>query len=205
MKKIMLLLFLISIISCSEKQPQRIVYPENNNENSTEKPIIDTDIKDKLIVDLPQKLDSSNYILFPLKRIPISNSKTRISKTSYSWNRYSIPLENLIFENINTGKTHFITNDTVKIVSFIQLYNAKNTPEKIVVYEVIHKDSNQDGYLDNDDIKSLFISNSNGRKFTQLSPSSQQLLTWNYISESKTIYFKTTTDTNKDGDFDNKG
>ena len=203
MKKYLTLLILILIISCTNKQPQRIVYPENQNEELTEKPIIIEETKDKLIAHLPQKLDSTNYIVFPINRLSINNSKTRISKVSYSSSRYNIPLENLIFENILTGKTHQLTKEKIKILSYQQLFGKKRTSEKIIIYKVISNDSNQDGYLDNNDIASLYISDSDGFNFKQLSKPNEQLLEWNYLYETKKVYFRTVEDTDKNGMFDN--
>ena len=202
MKKYLILILLISMISCTDKQKQRIVYPENNNEELNEQAIIEEDIKDKLMVHLPQKLDSTNYLIFPINRILINNSKTRMSKLSYSSSHYNIPLENLIFENIITGKTHKLTQEKIKILSYQQLFGENRNSEKIIIYKVISHDTNQDGYLDNGDIVSLFISDSSGKKFSRISKSNEQLLEWNYIFETKKVYFRTVNDIDKNGIFD---
>jgi len=63
-------------------------------------------------------------------------------------------------------------------------------------------DTNKDGKLDANDIKSLYISEISGNHFMKLSPDFQELIDWNLIEEKNRLYFRTTEDTNKNGDFD---
>jgi hypothetical protein len=63
-------------------------------------------------------------------------------------------------------------------------------------------DTNKDGKLDANDIKSLYISEISGNHFIKLSPDFQELIDWNLIETKNRLYFRTTEDTNKNGDFD---
>jgi hypothetical protein len=65
-------------------------------------------------------------------------------------------------------------------------------------------DTNKDGKLDNNDIKSLYMSTVSGQKFTKLSPDFQELIDWKIIESKNLLYFRTIEDSNKNGEFDAK-
>ena len=96
-----------------------------------------------------------------------------------------------------------VTKERVKILSYQQLFGEKRNPEKVIIYKIISNDSNQDGHLDHNDITSLFISDSDGENFRQLSKLNEQLLEWNYLTETKKVYFRTVKDSDRNGTFDN--
>jgi hypothetical protein len=52
------------------------------------------------------------------------------------------------------------------------------------------------------DIKSLYISNADGKGFKKLSQDVQELIDWNLIEAQGRIYFRTIEDINKNGAFD---
>jgi hypothetical protein len=58
-------------------------------------------------------------------------------------------------------------------------------------------DTNRDGKLDSSDIKSLYLSEISGKRFTKVSMDLQELIDWNLI-DSKAA-FRTVEDTNKMG------
>jgi hypothetical protein len=57
-------------------------------------------------------------------------------------------------------------------------------------------DTNRDGKLDSSDIKSLYLSEISGKRFTKVSMDLQELIDW--LIE-KAVYFRTVEDTNKMG------
>ena len=121
MKKTILLLSLILFLSCSEKENEKkIVYDETTEQ--TENAGIDNNLKSnsesKLIAGLPFKLDSAKTKIFPIGEIRLPNKKRGLAKMSsysgsnfnffaigsYSNKEYYGYLDNLIFENIETGE-----------------------------------------------------------------------------------------------------
>ena len=201
MKKYLLLLIIV-FVGCEKKQSKKNIY-QGNNETQQEEIIIRPNIESKLIVDLPQKIDSTNFIVFPVNRIQIDDNKSRISKSNYSSRLYSIPLENLIFKNTNDNKSLRLTNNYIKIISFNQLFDSNKNSENLLVYKIIKYDSNFDGVLNNEDVSSLFISNTNGTNFMQITTKNEHLINWNYIPESEKLFFTTIIDLDKNGLFDN--
>jgi hypothetical protein len=79
---------------------------------------------------------------------------------------------------------------------------ADKTKQQLLVYTLADMDTNKDGKLDSNDIKSLYISTISGQKFTKLSPELQELIDWKIIESKNILYFRTIEDTNKNGEFD---
>jgi hypothetical protein len=71
-----------------------------------------------------------------------------------------------------------------------------------MVYTVADMDTNKDNKLDNNDIKSLYVSDISGKNFTKISVDFQELIDWNVIDSRNRLYFRTVEDTNKNGAFD---
>jgi len=71
-----------------------------------------------------------------------------------------------------------------------------------MAYTMFDMDTNRDGKLDTSDIKSLYLSNISGKKFTKISADFQELIDWNLIESKNRLYFRTVEDTNKNGQFD---
>ncbi len=188
--------FTILLTSCnrnhSEKSNHGVII-NTLKENETK-----NDGSFKLTADLPIKLDSSDYIIYPVHELV--NSKHN-SKISYKWRSgYENNLNNIIFQNIHTDKTHSLTNNKIKIISYEQLYNTKREAEKIIIYQIIDKFSKNDNELI---YTSLYMSTDNGKLFKKISNSNEHLKGWKYISETKKIYFKTIEDSDKNNKFNN--
>ena len=63
-------------------------------------------------------------------------------------------------------------------------------------------DKNEDGKLDASDIKSLYLSEVSGKRFTKVSTDFLELIDWNLIEPENRLYFRTIEDANKNGEFD---
>ena len=63
-------------------------------------------------------------------------------------------------------------------------------------------DSKDDGNLDANDIKSLYLSDISGAKFTKVSVDLHEIIDWKIIEAQARIYFKAIEDTDKNGKFD---
>jgi hypothetical protein len=70
-----------------------------------------------------------------------------------------------------------------------------------MVYVLADMDSNKDGKIDTNDIKSLYVSSSNGDDFVKVSTNLQELVDWTVIDLQNRLYFRTIEDVNKNGAF----
>jgi hypothetical protein len=218
MKKTLLLLSIISFLSCSDRENEKkIVYDESIEQ--VEKTEIEENSKNnsksKLIAGLPFKLDSAKTKIFPIGEIKLSNKKRGLTKVSsysgssfnffaigsYSNRGYYGHLDNLIFENLKTGKRHQLTNDQIKIKTFGQLHNDQNIPLKKLVFEIITKDSNKDNELNDSDLTNLYVSGINGENLSLISKLNEDLIDWTLLNESL-LYFRTIEDSNKNGELE---
>jgi hypothetical protein len=81
---------------------------------------------------------------------------------------------------------------------------AEKSKARILVYTLVDADTNKDGKVDQNDIKSLYVSNVDGTKFSKLSLELQELIDWNIIEAQNRLYFRCIEDINKNGAFDKK-
>ena len=56
--------------------------------------------------------------------------------------------------------------------------------------------------LDDNDIKSLYISTVDGKNFKKLSPDFGELIDWNFVQSTSSIYFRIVEDSDKNGEFE---
>lgn len=203
----------IGMISCKD-QTKRISYDDKGNETreSIELKKDTTLIK---IADLPIHIDSTKYLIHVRGEISnYSNSRSGYfssSKSSgagfnvsnYRNSEITGNIHNLKFENIETGQTNVLTEEVLRIQSFKFLREIyKKTGEEIIIYNVLDKDTNADRQLTYQDLTSLYISNSAGGKFTKISKEYYEVLDWEVIPINNRLYFRSITDSNKNGNFD---
>ena len=206
------------MISCSEKEnDKKIVYDNDNkqNENIEIKDSLKSNIDSKLIAGLPFKLDSAKTKIFPIARIKLRSEKRGITKIgsysgssftffaigSYDNREYYGHLDNLIFESMENGKKHLLTNNKIKIKTFGQLYKNQSIPIKKIIYEIITNDSNKDSELDENDLTNLYISGIDGENLTLISKLNEDLIDWTLLNENL-LYFRTIEDSNKNGEME---
>jgi len=218
MKKTFLLLLIILTISCSEKENEKKIVYENVNGQIENPKITDTlknNPKSKLITGLPFKLDSARTIIFPIAEIKLRTEKRGITKIgsysgssftffaigSYNNREYYGHLDNLIFENIENGKKHLLTNDKIKIKTFGQLHKNQSIPIKKIIYEIITNDSNKDNKLNENDLENLYVSGINGENLTMISKINEDLIDWTFLNDNL-LYFRTIEDSNKNGEME---
>ncbi len=219
MTKYIFFVFLLSLlIGCHQPTAPspRVVYNENNE---TEKPLKE-DTSAVKTADLPIQIDSTDYLIHALGEIINYKSRRKYlasSTTTYgskfkhssiaSSHRFSIQgnIHNLKFQHIDSDILKPLTDKEIRIKS-VQFLNEiyTNTRQQYLVYTIIDKDTNQDGKLNDKDIKSLYISNIDGSSFEKITEDFHEILDWKVISSQNRLYFKTIFDSNKNGDFDKK-
>lgn len=173
--------------SCNENLKQENLTLENNlfTENSR---------SSLLTSELPIEIDSSNYIMFPV----IENGAQKERKSYKISKSYSSYYVNMIFQNIKTNETHYLSQKNLKIINFNELRNKNNQPENVILYEVIDEEVNDKSIS----ITSIYLSDNSGKNFTKVSLKNHHLKNWKYLPKTKKIYFNTTVDTNNNKEID---
>lgn len=205
-------LFLSVFVSCKkETETPKVIYENEKNTSEVKYQKIDsTEIK---IADLPVKFNGTNYLLHPIGNVRVYNtgsSKYGSSKTnsqvSYTISNYATPeitgfISNVMFQHKDSLNLNPLTTNRMEILSITYLDElALKTNKQLLVYALVDVDTNKDGRYDDNDIKTLYISNIDGSRFTKLTPELHELLDWEVI-EGK-LYFRSIEDINKNGEFD---
>ena len=112
-------------------------------------------------------------------------------------------MQNLKFQEIGSDSIHSLTDKPILIQNVMYLKSVSDkAKQQVLVYSLADLDTNKDGKLDENDIKSLYISEISGKRFTKVSVDFQELIDWNVIESKNRLYFRTIEDTNKNGQFD---
>jgi hypothetical protein len=204
---------LLLLSSCITEDKPKVIYPEKDAKVIQELEKDSTLIE---IADLPIHFDSTNYLIHPIGEYKLYQSRGRgsfFSSSSYGSSSFGISrysgyeisgnLYNLTFEEIDSGKTNQLTDKNIRIRSVKFLHRTfEKTKKKILVYRIIDRDTNQDKKLDGTDISSLYISNIDGSKFTKITKELHELIDWKTITTADRLYFRSISDSNKNGEFD---
>lgn len=205
-----LVAFVVLVACKEEKETPKVIYEEpktNNNSRS----IDTTSIK---IADLPIHMEGTNYLIHPVGDVRVYDDfskvygSTKTNQVSYAisnYNRFEITgyFENLKFQHIDSVNVKPLTDEKIQIQTVTYLDRiAANTKKQILVYSVVDKDTNKDNKIDQNDIKSLYISAIDGSNFTKLTEDYLEFIDWNIIEAQNRLYFRCIEDINKNGAFD---
>jgi len=202
------------LASCKdEAEKPKVIY----DATSSRKEISKTDSTQIKIADLPIQMSGTNYLIHPVGDLSVyekgkkrrygSSSVSDVSFTISNMGDYEITgyLENLKFQRIDSDSIKALTDQPIVILTATYLKSiADKTKKQLMAYMLVDKDTNKDGKLDTSDIKTLYLSEISGDKFTKISVDFQELIDWNIIESKNRLYFRTVEDTNKNGKFDNK-
>ncbi len=212
MKRIITSIFLLfAFISCKqEKETPKVIYDESKSQ-------VENKVKDTAsfkVADLPILMEGTKYLIHPVGDIRVYDTDSKVygsSKTnqvSYAisnYNRFEITgyFDNLNFQHIDSTNLKPLTNQKIQIqtATFLEGIAAK-TKKQIIAYTLVDADTNKDGKINQNDIKSLYLSTASGKKFTKLSEEFQELIDWNIIEAQNRLYFRCIEDINKNGAFD---
>jgi len=200
-------------VSCKEEKPQpKVIYEGTRADKVQPKRADSTQIK---VADLPVHMEGTKYLIHPVGDIRIyddSNRSYGTSRTNNSvsyaisnYNRFEITgyFENLKFQHVDSTALRPLTTQKIQIQTATYLNTiAEKTKKQILIYTLVDADTNLDGKVDANDIKSLYVSNINGTNFKKLSDNVQELIDWNVIYDLNRVYFRTIEDINKNGAFD---
>ena len=211
--KIIAVLSIITIVSCKEEAEKPKVSYNKTDKKTVEQKQDTTKI---LVAGLPIQFDLTNYLIYPIGNINSSiddsgkvyESRWKESETSYNVansmdNEITGYMQNLKFQKIDSDSIVSLTKKSMLIQSVNYLPTiAFKTKQQTLLYLLADADTNEDGKLDTNDIRSLYLSDISGEKFTKISTDLQEVLDWKIIDSRNRLYYRTIEDTNKNGKFD---
>ena len=210
-----LLLLFVSILffSCKkEKETPKVIYEEQKE--SSELAAQRNDTASIKIADLPILMEGTKYLIHPVGDVRVYDNFSKVygsSKTnqvSYAisnYNRFELTgyFDNLKFQHIDSTNVCALTTRKVQIQTVTYLNDlAAKTKKQILVYSLVDSDTNRDGEIDQNDIKSLYLSNVDGTMLTKISDDLNEVIDWNVIESLNRLYFRCIEDINKNGAFD---
>ena len=214
-KSKLIFIALISLVFFNCKK--EIETPKVTYENTTKTEIktVPIDSSQIAIADLPIQMEGTAYLIHPIGDFRVYEGRSRSTygtsntdKVSFSvsnYNRFELTgfLQNLKFQHIDSTEIRFLTDKKVVITNVSYLNTVfEKSKKQLLVYTIVDMDTNRDKKLDSNDIKSLYISTIDGKKFSKLSVTMQELIDWNLVESKNRLYFRTIEDTNQNGQFD---
>ena len=177
-----------------------------SNGDKTISTVESTKNEDTVDIKMPHSssiiISNTDIIIYPLS-LNKGNYKdySRSTEANY-WN--------IIFNNVVTGKSDLLTRKKILINDF-KIGNYENRPlnvntlsDQFIYYEITDSDSNGDKKLTSKDLKKLFISNLEGKSFTQISPENYSVHSWKIDSDHNLLLMDLIKDTNGDKEFNDK-
>lgn len=203
-------LALLAFTSCKEEAEKPKVIYDSSKKAAVVAKVDTTQIE---IADLPILISGTNYLIHPIGDVRVfngsrssyrNNSAAGVSYTISNYSEFEITgfLRNFKFQQIDSDSLVALTDKRVLIQSATCVIPSLNRSRQVMIYALADMDTNKDGKLDDNDIKSLYISTVSGQKFTKLSTDYEELVDWKFIETKNRIYFRTIEDTNKNGEFD---
>lgn len=169
------------------------------------------------VADLPIHIPGTNYLIHPVGDLSVYgggstrtkyDSSSSVSDIGFTISNYSEGeiagyLRNLKFQEIGSDSIKPLSKEPLLIQSATFLKSvSEKTKQQIMVYALADMDTNKDGKLDANDIKSLYLSEMGGGRLTKVSADFQELIDWSLTESINRLYFRTIEDTNKNGEFD---
>lgn len=213
LSKYIFLSLVVLLVSCKEeKETPKVTY----GSTAKEKPAPKVSTSQIKVADLPINFVGTNILIHPIGDLNLGErdnavayeSSRGVSQPSFTVsnnNDYEITgyLQNIKFQEIGKDTITALTDKPILIETATYLKTiADKTKKYFMVYTLADSDTNKDGKIDSNDIKSLYMSNLNGSNFSKLSQEFQELIDWNIIETQNRLYFRTIEDINKNGDFD---
>lgn len=205
---------LLLLVGCKEEaEKPKVIYDTPKVAQELTK----TDSTQIKIADLPIQMEGTEYLIHPIGDLNVyekgpknkygSSSVNDLSFTISNTSEYEITgyLQNIKFQKIGSDSIRALTDKPVLIQTATYLKTiADKTQQQIMVYTLYDMDTNKDGKLDASDIKTLYMSKINGKKFVKISANFQELIDWDLNLSLNRLYFRTVEDTNKNGKIDSK-
>lgn len=210
--KYCLFLLIVTFISCKDE----VEKPKVSYDKSVKKEVAQKQDTVKIeVTGLPIQFDATNYLIYPVGNLNSgdSDSKYDSSRGGNDYTNFNVAnnmdneitgyFNNLKFQKTDSDSLVSLTDKTLLIQSVNYLPTiAFKYKQQILVYLLSDTDTNEDGKLDSNDIKSLYLSEISGNRFTKISSEFQEILDWKIIESRNRLYYRAIEDTNKNGKFD---
>jgi hypothetical protein len=187
MKRITILLGALSLllaVSCTEEKAKpKVIYEEEKPSKKAESgPGDSTEIK---VADLPVLMEGTKYLIHPIGDVRVYDNKrtygsSRTNDFSYAISNYTQfeitgYFENLRFQHIDSTSMHSLTDKQVQIQTATLLNTGAGKAKKqFFAYTLVDADTNRDGRVDANDIRSLYLSDASGKNFVKISKDMQE-------------------------------
>lgn len=205
--------YALLLLSCKQEvETPKVIYDDSKVTS-----IPKSDTTQIQVADLPIQFKGSRFLIHPIGDLSIhdrglkstygASNRGSISFTISNFSDYEITgfLRNLKFQEVGSDSLVSLTNRTVLIQTATFLMSVANkTKQQVIVYTLADNDTNHDNKIDTNDIKTLYLSDSDGKRFTKFTPNLDELIDWNFIESNNRLYFRSIEDTNKNGAFDQK-
>jgi hypothetical protein len=210
--KYIALVIIGTLVSCKDDtQKPKVIYDASRKTNVVAK----TDSTQIEVADLPIQMEGTNFLIHPVGDLRVyekgtkarygSSSVNDLSFTISNLGEYEITgyLQNLKFQKVDSDSIRPLSAKPVLILTATYLKTvADKTANQVMVYTLADTDTNKDGKIDTGDIKTLYLSDISGEKFTKISEDFQELVDWKLVESRNRLYFRTIEDTNQNGQFD---
>ena len=169
------------------------------------------------IADLPINMEGTSFLIHPMGEYSLTDGSSKFNPSSSSsydkdesfkvsnYSDYEITgyISNFKFQKIGSDSLHLLTEKPVLIetVTYLKTVSDK-AKQQVLVYTLADMDTNNDGKINSNDIKTIYLSDISGNKFTKIAANFQELIDWNLIESNSRLYFRTIEDINKNGAFD---
>jgi hypothetical protein len=217
MKKLSIYIFpiLILLVSCKEESKKPKVIYEDAKAVIAPVKKDSTQIK---IADLPIHMEGTPFLIHPMGEYSMTDGISKVNSGSASssydkeesfkvsnYNEYEITgyISNFKFQKIGSDSLHLLTEKPVLIetVTYLKTVSDK-AKQQVLVYTLADMDTNKDGKINSNDIKTIYLSEISGNRFTKIAADFQEFIDWNLIESNSRLYFRTIEDINKNGGFD---
>lgn len=216
MQKVFCLLSVIGVLvfsSCKNEKPTpKVIYEEVKKPKAAEQKVVDTtSIK---VADLPILMEGTKYLIHPVGDVRVydnlrsSYGTSKVNQVSYAisnYNQYELTgyFDNLKFQHIDSTSIYPLTDRKIQIQTVTYLNTiASKSSKKILIYLLVDADTNRDGNVNQNDIKSLYLSSIDGSNFTKISDDFNEVVDWSVVESLNRLYFRCIEDINKNGAFD---
>lgn len=219
------LVFLVMVLLADCREKYKNNPGETNSKELSAKDKIDPNYlenlrKLKIRWEMPTKIDSAGYLIFPLRANLMMEGNVGSDPVSLYRKKSDFePLWNLIFYDPVTRKHHLLSDKSELLIMDFQ-YQFMLPPQvkeekvsgtirphpylqKYIVYLMKTEDYNLDNKINLLDPTYLFVSDRMGKNLQQITPSGQDVMEWAIIDEN-TLIIKSLRDENKDRLFDEK-
>lgn len=213
--KYALSVLVVTVVACkgNETTTPKVTYSPDKTSVEATTPTADTTQIE--ISDLPIELKGLGYVLHPIGNYRVIEARTKNGYSStYSQDRGSFTISNYrdfeLTGFLTNIKVQRAENDTlvalfdkpvfIQSATFLTETGDKSNP--VGVFALSDLDTNKDGKLDGNDVKTLYLGTLDKSKMQKICSDFHEMIDWNYLPTLQRLYFRSIEDTNKNGAFD---